>query len=145
MTYEWLAELRMRRNEIENEMRARLDEVDRMIARAAAETSPKPRRRRSKPLTVGDIFEPPVLRALLTTPSLSTGELALLFPGKRLGPIVSAWKRRARSASVDFDELVQQTSTSDGRKAYSLSDEGRRVFLAVAATMDEAPATSGVG
>ncbi len=137
MTQDLLAELHARRKE----MQARLDEVNRLIELVTPKAPPRPRRRRAKTTTVGDILEPEILHALLTQLHLPTGEIALLLPGKRPGPMVSAWKRRAQSAGLVFDNLVERTSTPDGQAAFSLTDEGRRVFGEVAAATAEAAET----
>ena len=135
MTEDLLAELHARRNE----MQTRLDEVTRMIELVTPKAPPKSRRR-AKTTAVGDIVEPVIVNALLTKPSLTTGEMALLLPGKRPGPVVSAWKRRAKSAGVVFDDLVERSTTLDGQAAFSLTDKGRQVFEEAAASTEEAAA-----
>ena len=128
MTNDLLAELQERRKQIEREMQARIDEVDRMIDLATPASPPSPRRRRTKAVSVTEIIEPQVLHALLATQVLTSQQMSRLLPGKKLGPMVSAWKRRAKSAGVVYDELVERAETPDGHYALSLTDEGRRVF-----------------
>ena len=135
MTNGLLAELQARRKqierelqEIERELQARIDEVDRMIDLATPASPPSPRRRRTKAFSVTEIIDPEVLHALLATQVLTSQQMSRLLPGKKLGPMVSAWKRRAKSADVVYDELVERVETPDGDYALSLTDEGRRLF-----------------
>ena len=136
MPSDLLAELRSRRSQIQEEMRIRLDELDRLIALVADSELPNPnptqsdggRRRRRGKVTVSEIIDRPVLNALLATGTVTTKEMAAILPEKRIGPMVSAWKRRAEAAGVVFDNLVEKSLTPAGDKAFSLTEEGRRVF-----------------
>lgn len=131
-----LAELRSRRSQIQEETRVRLDELDRLIALVADSDLPNPkptrsdggRRRRRGKVTVSEIIDRPVLNGLLATGTVTTKQMADLLPGKRIGPMVSAWKRRAEAAGVVFDDLIEKSMTSSGDTAFSLTEEGRRVF-----------------
>lgn len=140
-----LAQLRARRTQIQEEMRIRLDELDRSISLVADSEPPNPvtdgnstqsssklRRRRGEEVTLGDIIERPILNGLLATDILTTKQMASLLPGKKIGPLVSAWKRRAVAAGVVFDDLIQRKMTTSGEVAFSLTAEGRRVFGPVA-------------
>lgn len=140
-----VAQLRSRRSQIQEEMRIRLDELDRLINLVVDSDLPNPitdlnsgqsgnkrRRRRGEEVTLGDIIERPILSALLATDTLTTKQMASLLPGKRIGPLVSAWKRRAVAAGVVFDDLVQRNTSTSGDVAFSLTPEGRRVFGSVA-------------
>ena len=133
-----LSELRTRKIQIQEEMRIRLDELNRLIARVEESESPTTiqaksisgsrSRRSTKEFKISDIIERPILNGLLATQTLTTKEMATLLPGKKIGPLVSAWKRRAVKAGVVFNELVKRSTTSTGNVAFSLTDEGRRVF-----------------
>ena len=155
-----LEPLRARRTEIQEEMRIRLDELDRLIALVADSEQPDPnpglnpdqgsgthRRRRGEEVKIGDIIERPIMAGLLAAPALTTKEMANLLPGKRIGPLVSAWKRRSVAAGVVFDDLVERSMTPSGDVAFSLTAEGRRVFGSVARTesaLVQEPASAGV-
>ena len=141
-----LAQLRARRTQIQEEMRIRLDELDRLINLVVLVgdselPNPNPdqspdqgsgrRRRRGEEVKIADIIEPPILAGLLETPLLTTKEMAALLPGKKIGPLISAWKRRSVAAGVVFDDLVERSMTPAGGIAFALTVEGRRVFGSV--------------
>ena len=116
-------------------MRIRLDELDRLIAVVEKNkpSSQQPRssgsrlRRRRKP-TLGEIIDRPILEVLLQK-AVTTAEMVKLLPsGSRVGPTISAWKRRAAAADVVFDDLVQRSTNAAGEKVYALTPEGKRVF-----------------
>ena len=137
-----LSDLHARKIQIGDEMRVRLDELDRLISLVTGLESPTPiqaqsvsgsrSRRSTKEFKIGDIIERPILNGLLATQTLTTKEMATLLPGKKIGPLVSAWKRRAVKAGVVFDELVKRSTTPTGNVAFSLTDRGRSVFGPVA-------------
>ena len=136
-----LAGLRARRNDIQTEINIRLDELDQLIAivsKSTTETSQLgngiPSRRRGKEFTIGDIIELPIMNALLAEETVTTKEMSALVPGKKMGPLVSAWHSRAKSAGFVFEALVEKRMTPDGEKAFSLTPEGRHVFGSVAQT-----------
>ena len=118
-------------------MRIRIDELDRLIALVSDSELPNPnpaqsdigrRRRGTKGITIRDVIELPILNGLLAKPLLTTKEMATLLPGKKIGPMVSAWKRRAVAVGVVFDDLIARTTTPTGDVAFALTPEGRRVF-----------------
>ncbi len=138
MPQDLLPGLRARRTQIQEEMRIRIDELDRLIALVSdSESNPNQAqidsgsRRRRGEFTINNIFELPILNGLLGKPMLTTKEMATLLPGKKIGPLVSAWRRRARTAGVVFDDLVERTTTPTGDVAFSLTEEGRLVFGSV--------------
>ena len=140
-----LAQIRARQAQLREELRIRLDELDQFSSLVADSQPPNPvtdgnstqsnsklRRRRGEEVTLGDIIERPILSGLLATDVLTTKQMASLLPGKKIGPLVSAWKRRAVAAGVVFDDLIQRNMTTSGTVAFSLTAEGRRVFGPVA-------------
>ena len=142
MPHDLLAPLRARRKDIQTEMKIRLDELDQMIARVSESTTETTQsdngsrsRRRGKETTIGDIIERPILDALLVAAEpVTTKKMAGLVQGRRMGPLVSAWHRRASAAGFVFEALVEKSMTPDGEKAFSLTPEGRHVFGSVAQT-----------
>ena len=138
-----LVELRSRRAQVEDEMRIRIDEIDRLITQISESDLPvnsqsvqatskivtgKRRRRRQSTTTASDIIERPILEAMMKTGSLTSKEIASILPGKRMGPLVSAWVHRSNTVGVVFSDLVTRSVTPDGNKVYSLTPEGRRVL-----------------
>ena len=140
MPRDQLAPFLARRKEIQAEMKIRLDELDRLIALVSESTTETTQsdngsrsRRSGKKTTIGDIIERPILNALLLAAEpVTTKEMTALVQGRRLGPLVSAWHRRAFAAGVVFEELVEKSMTPGGEKAFSLTPEGIRVFSSVA-------------
>ena len=135
MPQNFVAQLRTRRSQIQEEMRIRLDELDRLIAMAADSELPDPnpaqngnRRRRVKVVAIGDIIERPILQGLLNAESLTAKQMSALIPGQKLGPLVSAWSRRAESAGIVLGEILKRSMTPAGEKAYALTSDGRRIF-----------------
>ena len=136
MAQDMLAQFLARRDEIRAEMTIRLNELDRLI-KLVSETTSEPtnsgngnqRRRRAREATFSDIIETPILNRLLSSDHLvTTKEMAALVPGKKMGPLVSAWKRRATAAGFVFENLVEKSVTAAGQNAFSLTPEGRRVL-----------------
>ena len=135
MSNDFAAKLRVRRERVEAEMQGRLDELDRAIELAMSEARPSSRSaerkggRRPQATTLDDIFEPAILRELRTRTAVSTAVIERLFPDTPVGPMVSAWKRRAESSGFDFDELVKRTKVPGERRfAYSLTAKGRELL-----------------
>ena len=143
MSQDLLVELRARRAQVEDEMRIRLDEIDRLITRISKSDLPlnrqsveatskivtgNSRRRRQSTTTAGDIIERPILEAMMKTGSVTNKEIASILPGQRMGPLISAWMRRSKTVGVIFDDLVTRIVTPDGNKVYKLTPEGRRVL-----------------
>ena len=143
MSQDLLVELRARRAQVQDEMRVRLDEIDRLIARISESDLPlnrqsvqatskivtgNSRRRRQSTTTAGDIIERPILEAMMKAGSLTAKEITSILPGHRMGPLVSAWMRRSNTVGLVFDDLVTRSVTTDGNKEYSLTPEGRRVL-----------------
>ena len=132
MTIDVLAILRARRREIECELALRLDEVDRLIERATPKAPPRPAGgtpgRRSRALTVSDIFGPEIRHALLTTAAVTTADIKRLLSTTQPGPTVSAWNRRARTLGVELDEIVERTAMEGGGVGYSLTEKGRELL-----------------
>ena len=143
MSQDPLVELRARRAQVEDEMRIRIDEIDRLITRISESDLPvnsqsvqatskivtaNRRRRRQNTTTASDIIERPILEAMMKTGSVTTKEIASILPGQRMGPLISAWMRRSSTFGVVFSDLVTRSVTPDGNKVYSLTPEGRRVL-----------------
>ena len=134
-----VAELRERKAAIQAEMTARLDEIDRFIRMLSVSGNTDAgrvsiqngsRRPRGRVFSVEEIIERPILVSLIEKDELSTREMAGLVPDKKIGPLVSAWKRRAVSAGLRFDDLVEKRTTTSGGNLFALTQEGRRVFSA---------------
>ena len=136
MSQDVLAQLLIRRDEIRAEMKIRLDELDRLINLVSGLTTQSDNgsrlRRRRTDVTIGDIIERPILDRLLAADLVTTKEMATILPDKKLGPLVSAWKRRAVAAGAVFNDLVERSTTPAGDVAFSLTTEGRHVFGLVA-------------
>ena len=141
MSQDLLVELRARRAQVEDEMRIRIDEIDRLITQISESDLPvnsqsvqakskivTGKRRRQSTTTASDIIERPILEAMMKTGSLTSKEIASILPGKRMGPLVSAWVHRSNTVGVVFSDLVTRSVTPDGNKVYSLTPEGRRVL-----------------
>ena len=132
MSQDVLAQLLIRRDEIRAEMKIRLDELDRLVNLVSGSTTQSDNgsrlRRRRKDVTIGDIIERPILDRLLTAELVTTKEMATILPDKKIGPLVSAWKRRAVAAGVVFDDLVERSTTHVGDVAFSLTSKGQHVF-----------------
>ena len=95
MSQDPLVELRARRAQVEDEMRIRIDEIDRLITRISESDLPvnsqsvqatskvvtgKRRRRRQSTTTASDIIERPILEAMMKTGSVTTKEIASILP-----------------------------------------------------------------
>ena len=138
-----LERLLARRERLQTDMQVRLDELDQLIKLVESEpenlnptttnntTTAASRRRRPSATTISDIIERPILEALMKAQTLTSSEIAAMVPGKRMGPLISAWMSRARAVNLVFEDLVTRSVMPDGEKAYSLTSEGRHVFSEV--------------
>ena len=80
-----------------------------------------------------DVFEPNVLAALMQGALDSNGLIELLDGNSRkVGPTVSAWKRRATAAGINLSDcllITRPASRGNGRvTTYELTKYGREVF-----------------
>ena len=117
--------LRALRDEID-EMLAELTSISTVPAAAGSSTNDlvQPRGR------LEDIFEPPVLAALVRDGQISSGEVLNLLPGKEhMGPLANAWRLRARRAGHDYETLVKKSKTGPGgTTVFTLTDKGRQLL-----------------
>lgn len=128
-------------------LRALRDEIDGMLARLDPMISSKPAATPTLPLApagangrVEDIFEPPVLAALVERGKLSSREIAALLPGtKRVGPIINAWRLRAQRAGHDYLSLVTKSSGGPAGTIFTLTEKGRQLLAPIVAVADVAP------
>ena len=131
-------------------LRALRDEIDEMLAKltstmssppatgagSATSDPPQPRGR------LEDIFEPPVLAALVRDGQISSRDVLSLLGKKYMGPLANAWRLRARRAGRDYETLVKKSQTGPGGTAvFTLTDTGRQLLGPIAEAADVSTGT----